>query len=131
MLHFVGCGHFIYYEASGQLEGDRAILSTKPFSPTQYKQCVRFFVSMYGGDYPKQMGSLTVYSLQAGGSVNQIFHHSGVTTTNDGEWREVNTNMYLLNGLNMFVVCYLFVCLFVCFLFACWLICLFVYLLVC
>lgn len=101
-----GCGHFLYYEASGRQNHDRAYAALA-VKPETLEYCVKFYLSMYAAPCcTSQMGSFSLVVNQNSRN-KRIFYHSGITTTNQSEWRNYNVDMTLFDTVNDAGVCML------------------------
>ncbi|XP_057303015.1 uncharacterized protein LOC130638810 isoform X2 [Hydractinia symbiolongicarpus] len=97
-----GCGHFIYYEASGKPTGHVAYLTSSSFVPMQTKYCFSFYVSMYTR-FLQYMGSLHVYMVNSA-TLQQtlLWENIGVLTNNASHWENVNIDVDVaVGGANM------------------------------
>lgn len=94
---FLGCGRFIYYEASGAQPGNKGSIATQRKMTTNKTNCLHFNLNMFAKD-PRGMGSIDVYQYQPGGPTTKIFHHTGVSDSKGQNiWTEKNIDVTIAN----------------------------------
>lgn len=103
-LPYVGCGHFIFFEASKCPSDTFGFLETPPELPKSQQYCIKFSMMMYSNKFPEQMGSLTLYLFQYQQTTKQVFHHDGISTNNRSQWIPVEVDLFLTNSTMPFGV---------------------------
>lgn len=88
----LGCGHFIYFEASGLKKGDVGFMSTQARNPKWSTNCLTFSLSMFS-IAPLEMGSLEVYLVDTKGIKKSVFNQTGVTDKDDRSWKQIQIDM--------------------------------------
>ena len=101
--YILGCGHFVYFEASGLKDGDSDVISTQMRTPASKESCLSFAVNMYT-IYKKEMGSLNASIYQYGMPLKEVWRHDGVFQPNKNEWRKINVDLRLLSSITPFSV---------------------------
>lgn len=92
--YILGCGHFLYFEASNRETGSAL---SAPFTSTSGEMCLCFSLSMYSLD-PKTMGSLSLSLMKGNTFVKSFWDISGSVTANQTSWDKIHLNLPALNA---------------------------------